>query len=80
MASFDTFRYYALQKSDPYDACFYGATEHPRYHDCDNCEHIADKTCEYGMGQKTSEDLKAAIAEGKAMLASYPKLDPKRLP
>jgi len=80
MMSRYTFIANALKDPDPYDACFWGAIEHPRYHDCENCEHIADKTCEYGIGQKTLKDLKAAIADGKVMLASYPKLNPKRLP
>ena len=65
---------------DPYAACLWGYKQHPRYHDCANCEHIADKTCEYGIGQKTLKELQASIADGKAMLASYPKHDPARLP
>jgi len=65
---------------DPYAACLWGYDLHPRYHDCENCEHIADKTCEYGIAQKTPKELRSAIVDGKTMLAAYPKLDPKRLP
>ena len=80
MMSIYTFKWASLDNSDPYDACFWGAIEHPRYHDCENCEHIADKTCEYGIGQKTLKELQAAIADGEKMLAAYPKLNPARLP
>ena len=65
---------------DPYAACLWGYKRHPRYHDCENCEHIADKTCEYGIGKMNLRDIQAAIADGKAMLASYPKHNPARLP
>ena len=70
----------AKSKADPYLACMTGTTSHPRYHDCENCEHIADKTCEYGIGQKTLKDLRTAIVEGEAMLTAYPRLNPARLP
>lgn len=80
MMSIYTFKWTSLDNPDPFDACFWGVDEHPRYHDCENCKHIADKTCEYGIGQKTLKGLQAAIADGKAMLAAYPKLNPKRLP
>ena len=75
-----TYRRSALRNPDPYAACLHGAKEHPRYHDCENCEHIADKTCEYGIGQKTAKDLRTALAEGESMLAAYPRLNPARLP
>ncbi len=75
-----TFIWSALRNPDPYDACFWGASEHPHYHDCKNCTHIADKTCEYGSSQTTLKELQSAIVEGKTMLDSYPKLKPNRLP
>lgn len=70
----------AQSNKDPYLACLNGVSTHPHYHDCENCEHVANKTCEYGVGKKTSKELRAAIDEGKSMLAAYPKLDPSRLP
>lgn len=75
-----TFIRSALHNPDPYDACFWGASEHPRYHDCESCAHIADKTCEYGLNQTTLKKLQATILEGNEMLDSYPKLNPNRLP
>lgn len=70
----------AQYQKDPYLACITGTSSHPRYRDCENCEHVTDKTCEYGVGRKNLKDLRAAIADGEAMLASYPKMNPARLP
>ena len=70
----------ARSRVDPYLACITGTSSHPRYHDCENCEHVIDRTCEYGIGQKTSKELQEALAEGEALLAAYPKLNPSRLP
>lgn len=72
---------FAESNPDPYLACRCGVSWHPRYHDCENCEHIADKTCEYGIGQKTAKELQAALAEGEALLnVMRPKRNPIRLP
>ena len=75
-----TYIWCALNNPDPYEACFWGAREHPHYHDCKNCSHVADKSCEYGVNQKQQEELQKLMAEVKEMLAAHPKLDPKRLP
>ena len=39
----------ALKNPDPYAACMYGLKKHPRYHDCENCDHARYGNCEYGI-------------------------------
>ena len=36
----------AQSNKDPYLACLNGVSTHPHYHDCENCEHVANKTCD----------------------------------
>jgi len=69
-----------LYQDDPWMACHYGVTDHPHYHDCYNCKHAKDTSCEYGDGILKSDELKKWIAVADEMLAAYPKLNPKRLP
>lgn len=69
-----------INNPDPYRACHNGISEHPHYHDCHNCGHAKDATCKYGDAILKSAELKKWIKVGEDMLASYPKLDPKRLP
>lgn len=71
---------FAASNPDPYTACHCGVSWHPRYHDCENCEHYETATCDIGKGKKDMKDLRAAIADGETMLASYPKMNPARLP
>lgn len=44
-----TFQLSALQDPDPFSACYWGASEHPLYHDCIHCEHSIDGSCDYGL-------------------------------
>ena len=37
-----------IDDEDPYRACHQGFTEHPHYHDCDNCAHYRYLTCDLG--------------------------------
>ena len=65
---------------DPYRACRNGVSEHPRYHDCHNCEHAKTAACEYGDSILKSDSLKKWIGVADEMLAAHPKLNPNRLP
>lgn len=71
---------FAASNPDPYAACHWGVSRHPRYHDCENCEHVKNNTCDIGVGKMQLKALEAALAETQEMLASYPKLNPARLP
>lgn len=73
------FRMNALLVDDPHEACYWGATEHPRYHDCEHCSHATDNSCEHGSGVIMLKELNALISDAKNR-PPYPKLDPKRLP
>lgn len=68
------------QDPDPYAACLWGYDLHPHYHDCKNCKHLTNKTCEYGVGKKTMEDTQIALAEAKEILNTWSKRHGSRLP
>ena len=70
----------AAYEPDPYMACHTGVFWHPRYHDCENCEHAKNSFCDFAKDKENLKLLEEAIADGEAMLASYPKLNPNRLP
>lgn len=57
------FRSSALLNPDPYDACFWGATEHPRYHDCENCDHAKYGGCKYGNARLEKLKFDAQVKE-----------------
>ena len=70
----------AAHNPDPYTACHIGVSWHPHYHDCQNCEHAKNAFCDIARDEQNLKLLHQSIAEGEAMLASYPKLNPNRLP
>lgn len=45
MLPFETYIYDSV---DPYRACHEDVVSHPRYLDCENCDHAKYGTCEYG--------------------------------
>ncbi|MBQ8697417.1 MAG: hypothetical protein IJ521_00235 [Schwartzia sp.] len=63
-----TFHRTALMESDPYAACMYGLEEHPRYHDCENCDHAKYGNCKYGIHTVNLKILQRGLAECKALL------------
>ena len=63
------FRSSALLNPDPYDACFWGATEHPRYHDCENCDHAKYGGCKYGTARLEKLKFNARMKEMDGMVA-----------
>lgn len=70
----------AESQADPYLACITGTTSHPRYHDCENCEHVADKTCEDGVRKKTMKETEIALAEAREILNTWSKRHGSKLP
>lgn len=73
----------ARSDSDPWKACHWGVTSHPRYHDCEHCEHARYDGCDIGsvyVERKQLEAFKARTQELIASLPPYPSRDPKRLP
>ncbi len=75
-----TFMWASLDNPDPFDACFWGADEHPHYHDCENCKHLANKTCEYGVRKKTMKETQIALADAKEILNTWSKRHASKLP
>lgn len=74
---------FAATNRDPWQACHWGATRHPHYHDCENCDHARYGSCDIGrlyVERKQLEELKAKAQELIDSLTPYPSLDPKRLP
>lgn len=74
---------YAKSDPDPWKACHWGVTSHPRYLDCAHCEHAHPNGCEGGkayLARKQAETIRAYLKEFEASLPPYPSRDPKRLP
>lgn len=72
----------ARSDSDPWKACHWGVTSHPRYHDCEHCSH-ALYGCKYGESYLIFKQLEAFKEKAQELIDSlppYPSLDPKRLP
>lgn len=55
--------------SDPYRACLFGATEHPHYHDCKNCDHAKYGGCKYGTARLEKLKFDAQVKEMEGMAA-----------
>ena len=73
---------FAASDPDPWKACHWNVTTHPRYHDYENCSH-ALYGCKYGesyLARKQAEEIRARLKEFEESLPPYPSLDPNRLP
>lgn len=74
---------FAATNRDPWQACHWGATRHPRYHDCENCDHARYGNCDIGRLYVERKQLKAFKENARELIGSlppYPSRDPKRLP
>lgn len=60
-----TYYYTALNDPDPWKACHYLLKEHPRYHDCENCEH--NHTCEYGLSKLLQKEIDELLEENREL-------------
>lgn len=60
-----TYHSTALANPDPWAACHYLLEEHPRYHDCKNCEH--NLHCDYGLSALIDNELDATIEECRTL-------------
>ena len=49
--------------------CDYGITDHPHYHDCENCPHNVG--CEYGMGKMATLEFNRAVDAYNADVDEY---------
>lgn len=74
------FYYYslALDDPDPWDACHYLLEEHPRYHDCENCEH--NHVCYYGLSKLLQNEIDELLEENRKLQielnGGVPPIDP----
>ena len=60
----------AKSNPDPWQACHFGVTDHPRYLDCANCEHCFDGTpCDFGAARFRELALEAQKTECDRMVA-----------
>ncbi|MBQ7516717.1 MAG: hypothetical protein IJS96_10595 [Schwartzia sp.] len=73
-----TYRRSALASPDPWRACYHLLDEHPRYHDCDNCEH--NLYCDYGLDFLISKGIEELLEENRQLQielnGGVPPIDP----
>ena len=58
-----------INDPDPYKACRYGQTQHPHYHDCENCAHYQTGTCDIGLNRLAQNVFEEQRAECNRLIS-----------